>query len=744
VASIDAPPRVRDGESFDLTVTLSATRPGPAQVTVLRDGVNVHEAVIDLDAGTTTIEIPQVAGEPGLARYQVRVSGAGNSVVENDAGYAAVEIEGPARVLMLEGASGNADTLAAALRAGGLLVDVEPVAALPPLDRLATYDGAVLVDVNERSLTDEQVRTLTAFTQDVGRGLVTVGGTDSYGLGGYYGSELEQILPVVSEILDPQRRQSVAEVLAIDSSGSMGECHCAEGGAPSQRLPGGVEKTDIAAAGAARAIEALSENDEVGILAFNTQYEWLLDLQRLPPEDVVNDGLGRLVPNGGTDVRSSLARSAEQLRQSHAALKHIILFTDGFTSTDALGDLADEAAGLRAEGITVSVIATGEGAAPQLEAIAEAGGGRFYPGRDLQEIPELLMEETMLAARNFAVEGQFLPTVTSSSAVVSELAESPPLLGYVATTAKGEAQVLLRIGPDQDPLLATWQAGLGRVTSWTSDASDRWSQAWAGWDGYVDFWSRVVKDTFGSASPLGVRARVENGVLRVVAEQEEAFADGAVADARIADPSLDDQSVRLERTGATTFEGEVPVSEAGTYAVGVSVQGPDGATRIGSTIATQSYAPEYEPGVPDEEALAAVSATTDGRGAIEPAQAFDAAGLRSGRARIALAGWLLLAAALLWPVAVGVSRLALRGTGAAAVRRPVAWVGWAVRSAASRVPAPPGREREPAPPPPRREPERARKREEKVAAVSAERTATVGQLLDRKRERHSKSPTGES
>src|SRR3712207_7880298 len=59
----------------------------------------------------------------------------------------------------------------------------------------------------------------TLFRSDLGRGLVTIGGNRSYALGGYRNSPLEDLLPVVSEILDPKRRQSVAQVLAIDTSG---------------------------------------------------------------------------------------------------------------------------------------------------------------------------------------------------------------------------------------------------------------------------------------------------------------------------------------------------------------------------------------------------------------------------------------------------------------------------------------------------------------------------------------------
>lgn len=732
VAGLDLPSRVREGEAFDLEVTIDADVAGPVQLTVLRGTEVVDERVVDAPAGRSVVTIPQVAGSGtanGLGRYQVRVSGPGDAVAENDVGYGAVQVEGTAAVLLAEGSPGEGATLAAALEASGLTVDVVDAQALPPLDVLAGYQATVLVDVDARSLTTTQVDTLAAATRDLGRGLVTLGGERSYGVGGYLASPLEELLPVISEITDPQRRQSVAEVLAIDSSGSMGECHCAEGQGQNQQLQGGVEKTDIARAAAQRAIEALSEIDEVGVLAFNTSHEWLIDLQQLPPEDVVRDGLGAIRPGGGTDLSESLSTAAEQLRLSQANLKHIILFTDGFTDPDVFDELADEAAALYAdEGITVSVIATGEGAADELEEIAQAGGGRFYPGRDLQQIPQLMMEEAVLASRDFITEGSFLPEVTSDAEVVEGLTASPPLLGYVATTTKPQAATLLRIGPDRDPLLATWQLGVGRSTAWTSDASARWSQQWASWDGYADFWGDVVRDTFPvDGGDTGVTARVRDGVLEVTVERDGAFADGATATARVTGPDLEPIDVPLTRDGAGRFSGQVPVGDAGTYAVGAQVAGADGvAAAAGTALATLSYAPEFEPGDPDEAALQRVADATGGRGAIEAAQAFDRADLDAGRATVDLAPWFVLAACLLWPLAVALSRLNLRG---AAIAHTLAVARWRVRSliperparttdgttpVASKARARPER---PAPPPP-----------EPVAPPS-----TIGTLLDRKR-----------
>ena len=46
--------------------------------------------------------------------------------------------------------------------------------------------------------------------------------------------------------------------------------------------------------------------------------------------------------------------------------------------------------------------------------------------------------------------------------------------GYIATTPKAAAEVAL-YAADHDPLLATWQYGLGEAAVWTSDTTGRWT-----------------------------------------------------------------------------------------------------------------------------------------------------------------------------------------------------------------------------------------------------------------------------
>jgi len=406
------------------------------------------------------------------------------------------------------------------------------------------------------------------------------------------------------------------------------------------------------------------------VLAFDTQNRWIIDLQTVPSSDVVNDGLGSLRPNGGTNVSTTLQEAAKQLRESNASLKHIIFFSDGFTVPGALNDLEDEAAELLEEGITVSVIATGEGAAEDLRPIAEAGGGRFYPGRDLDRIPEIIVEEALLASRDYIVEGEFFPQITSNDQAVQGLTASPPLFGYIASSTKPTASTLLRIGPDADPLLASWQVGLGTATSWTSDASDRWAQSWADWDGYVQFWNTVIRDTFPSPSgDVETRAQVQGDTLTIEIDSADVFADGTQALARVTTPSGESIEVPLDRISPNTFGAELPADEQGVYAVGTLLQDAAGEPTVsGTALTARSYSAEYQPGEPDERVLERVAAATGGRVDVAASGAFDSENLTPGVSRFSLVPLLLLAAALLWPLAVGLSRIALRGRDAVFAR----------------------------------------------------------------------------
>ena len=73
------------------------------------------------------------------------------------------------------------------------------------LATLAGYDAVVLDNVEASQLGDATMASLQVYVRDLGKGLVMVGGRDSFGAGGYLDTPLEETLPVYMTVRDRER-----------------------------------------------------------------------------------------------------------------------------------------------------------------------------------------------------------------------------------------------------------------------------------------------------------------------------------------------------------------------------------------------------------------------------------------------------------------------------------------------------------------------------------------------------------
>jgi len=647
VLGVDAPVTARVGDSVPVTVRLRSTITGPGTVTVTA-GEEELTVPVDVAPGVQEVAVTVPAAAAGVLRVAAEVASAADAVPENDKGEALVRVLGPARVGVVAGKVGEADDLVRALAAGG--IGAESLTAVPAAAELLAYDAIVLVNVPAPQ--EAIAADLAAFVEDLGRGLVVIGGDQAFGLGDYQDTALEELLPVTSDPDDLIRRQPVAQVLVIDTSGSMAACHCDDTTNRNDTDGGGINKTDISRAGAGLAINALQPTDRVGVLAFTSGTRWALPLAEKPSGDVAAAALSTLTPQGDTEISAALREALDALRDAPEEIRHIVLFTDGW-GDDA--DLLTVAQDIAAEGITLSVLGTGEGTGETLRRMASLGGGQFYPGRDLESVPEVFVEETLRVARPLVAEGSFLPALGAASPVTAGLTAAPPLRGYVLTKAKPTATIPLEIGPG-DPLLATWQRGLGRATTWASDATVRWSADWVTWEGFVDFWGTVIDDVLPAGRDAPPAVRLDGGTLEITYQATAPLE--AVAIAQVRDAAGEVTSVAMQRTGEDLFQVRVPVATRGAYWVAVRIEGPAGLVASGSSGIVAGYPDEFAFRQPDPELAHDVAEATGGR--VEPLpEAVYAAAATRGAAEQHLWPWLVAVALALFLVDVALRRLVI-------------------------------------------------------------------------------------
>ena len=652
-----APGRVREGQVVELRGTVWANQPADATVRLLADGTPVAEQSVRLQAGFNNFVFQVGQLPPGFHNLSLQVTNAPDTYPQNNESLAVVQVLGQTRTLLV-GAAADRAPVAAALRAAGLPVtEVEPENLPGSLDGLRDYDVVVLANVPADVLGDK-LKVLSTLVRELGRGLVVIGGERSYALGAYHRTPLADLLPVELEPKSYRETPSVAFVAVIDKSGSMGNCHGTSGACGSPPLTGpppNVPKVELAKEATFQALQRLGPRDEVGVLVFDSVARWIArpgpnaDLQR------IFSLLAGVQAEGGTNIYAGLAEAVEALKKSQAAVKHIVLMTDGWSRT---GDFSALIQDMKAHGITLSTIGVGGGSADLLQTLAKEGGGRYYAVADAREVPQILLKETEEVQRTIIVEETFRPAPADPSPILQGLPALPPLHGYLGTSPKTGAQVILRSAKD-DPILAAWQTGLGRVVAWTSDAKGRWARDWVAWTGFPTFWRQVVDWAGAAPTGGGLRATIRteggNGVLSVDLDRST-LPEGHALNARVVAPDGTVRTVRLDQTGPGEFEGVFPAGQPGTYYAAVTEQAGDQTVRGDRTALAVAYSAEYRDPAANPGLLSALVRATGGRLNPEPADVFQTA-FRPVRQSTPLYPWLLLLAALLWPLDIAARRL---------------------------------------------------------------------------------------
>lgn len=626
VEFVDAPPTAARNSTVTVRIGLRATEATTGTLYLRREGrvVDIDPEVqglgrrVSLDAGLH-VELARVdLDDQPIHRFEAVFEPddpARDAVVQNNTGEAFTVAPGAGAVLVIDGVSdgapggagrGVSDTLAQA----GLSVEtIAPEAAPTDMLSLQAYDLVILENVGADEIPRVTQELLPDYVGELGGGLLMTGGRDSFGAGGWKGSAVEDILPVQLDLPEELIIPSAAIMIVLDSSGSMRRTVL--GGSRSQQ--------EIANEAAATAIRALDARDLIGVLEFSETYTEVVPLGPNENPDARVDRVMGISAGGGTNLYPALERAGERLKEVDAAVKHVIVLSDGQSEGDPMRGV-NAASGFAQHGISVTTIAVGDGAdAETLRAISEAGGGAFHRVTNPYLLPRIFIREVRTFRNPMVRESPVEPLVLPTGSPLTQGLPRPipRLRGLALTQARTDAGVVNAMASETgEPLLAHWNVGIGQVGAWTSDAHD-WAAPWLDWPGYRVFWAQAARTL---ARPSGGRAYdlvtdIEGDTLRLRVEaidDEGEPVDLLTIPGVVYTPDGERREVRLAQVGPGLYEASVDAEASGAYVAALTPRrdGQALAPVIGGV--SKATSPEFRRLRSDIETLRAIAERTGG------------------------------------------------------------------------------------------------------------------------------------
>jgi Ca-activated chloride channel homolog len=551
VADIVAPDNLVPNATVQASVVLSSTKPSRVRVRALLNGVQIAGQNLELPRGAYSLPLEFRVPERGGVSVTVSITPDFAQPTSDDSRSLALGIQAPKEVLVVgdPALARLLTTQGFRVRSGGVDLVREPLSYSAVFVRA----GAALTEQAGAALTRSQQELLRRYVED-GGGVGLTGGDQSFGLGGWNRSPLEASMPINSDLRTRVDVPLVAMAMVLDRSLSM----VGTGGNSNS------QKLGLALEGVANVVELANERDFLGLIVFSDTAQWVFKPTRANESNKVQmlRALETIEAVGGTIVAPAYAQAIQALKNQKAAVKHIILLTDGqFSDFESPNppNFANIARAARAAGITTSSIGVGGDADEKnLRLISQAGGGRYYSALDPDTLPRIFTTEALTSKRALVRKNQ--PVTLLRHPLAGSVSSAPPKAGqYIATTLKSEAEPIL-MGADREPVLAVMRKGLGRTAALTvdlnrTDALTTWRDL-AGLLGTTARWLEIPE------TPYAVSLSPDASQIVVDAVERNQYKNNLPLEVRVGAEVL-----RLKQTAPGRYIANLPKNAMGDLAL---------------------------------------------------------------------------------------------------------------------------------------------------------------------------------
>lgn len=548
VFAIDLPPAAGDasvtiegtntavlGGDYPFTVVIRSSGSYQGTLSVFADETMIFSDIVAAN-GTSSIKISHAFLTTGTHILRASIDVSPDILpVNNDYQKAVYVVPQPDVLLVSEEASALTT----------VMQDLYKLTVVPALPSdLQGYKAIVIDDLRYRRNLDR----LKEYVRE-GGGLVVVGGSNSYELGGYLNSTLEDVLPVRSAPSTFQGGKTA--IMVMDISFSLMGTQTRDG-------------TPLIDYEKALAVELLKSPDlqdyDVGLVVFGTQAYAVADPIPLSRgRSVLEERITSLSPAGteNTFLDNGLSLAWDMLNNSGGEGELIVMsdgnlwnYEDVFErSVDLLNQMNTTTRLLQVQAFP--------GETGRLDDMAAATGAEFvsfvYPSSlttQMEAPPEREPEEVQQPA-----EGYPVAVVNENHYITSGLELNASITGFNDVTPRPGSQRLLAV-TEGNPVLTVWRYGLGRVAALSTDNGNEWAGQL-----YSAPSSQVISSTInwavGDPRPEANRIEAEDGWLGTP------LMIAVSSDSR---PSLDGATV--EKVGDRAYVATLTPDQAGIYYIG--------------------------------------------------------------------------------------------------------------------------------------------------------------------------------
>lgn len=608
VERVGVPGNVREGQPFDLKVVITNTKgrtdddsgavPGRLVIKRQAEGRSqvISDDAVELPPGKQVFAVGQELDASGFYQYEAEFipqREEDDTTQQNNQATTFAHVRGKGKVLIIEDedSPGEFERMIHALKRQsvegaeleGQKLEVtvrdtnQPFTSLPELQQ---YDAVVLANVPRERFTDGQIRMLVRNTQEMGAGLVMLGGPNSFGAGGWANTELEKAMPVDFQIKSAKVVPRGALAMLMHAS------EMAQGNHWQKKI-------------AEEALKALGARDYCGVVHYDNaagctwlwkpglcvvggnRQQMLSRLDRMTPGDMPDFDPSMVLAH---KAFTALANHPDPSRRP--AIKHMIIISDG----DPTPPSTAATTALVNSGITVSTVAVGAHGSvghKTLSDLARKTGGKYYKVQNASLLPKIFQREARRVAQPLIYENNqgVRPQVKFHHEITSGIGETfPPIKGFVMTTLKQNPLVEVALispqpGAERNrTVLASWRYRAGKAVAFTTDAGSRWATQWTDWENYDKFFGQMIVWSMRPPADEGkfaVATDVRDGQVRVVItalDKDDEFLNFLKMSASVIrpGPGLETNTLKIEQTAPGRYEGAFPARDSGSYLISVN------------------------------------------------------------------------------------------------------------------------------------------------------------------------------